>query len=197
MPEVFTRVFNYTSDTLYITSANPFYVYRFRLNDPYDPDPLLLSTGCAGWNEINAFYTYWRVLTVEVDWSIIANQSNPVLAGCFCSPDDQTSAVATVHDALDALENNYSTGAFALPQYASEPSLVKFNIDIGKLSGDKRNYLSDNDYASTGSTNPNRMLFVHFVLIDTQKTSLSEGVAQSLTLKFKVKFYQRKQLFDP
>jgi len=196
MPDTITKIFSYTTDTLYVTSASAFTCYRFRLNNPYDPDPTLLSSGCAGWTQINAFYAYWKVLSVEVDWSVIGNQTVPVFAGSFAAPDDQVSSIGSVQDALDALENNYSTGSFLLPQYASMPVPIKFLINCAELSGDRRNYIADSDYAGTGSTSPNKMLFIHFILVDSLKNNLNEGVGQSLTLRFKTKFYQRKQLYD-
>ena len=68
MPPKLIRTLRYV-DSAYVRN-NPggnYLVYSFRINDLYDPDPLLLSGSISGFKEIMQFYAQYRVLHVAAD----------------------------------------------------------------------------------------------------------------------------------
>ena len=82
MPPRIKRMLRYC-DSTYVRN-NPggnFLVYSFRINDLYDPDPIILSGSVSGFKELMQFYSYYRVLSVNIGVHITNNETFSIMYG--------------------------------------------------------------------------------------------------------------------
>ena len=61
--------------------GNNFLVYSLRINDLYDPDPLVLSGSISGFKEMMQFYQYYRVKFFSAAIQLFNNEAFPLMYG--------------------------------------------------------------------------------------------------------------------
>jgi len=193
MPSMVVRKLNYLDDDMLRTNAGGnFEVFRFRANSVFDPDPLILSGGIAGFSELAALYNYYRVTHLEFEWACTNNESFPVQIGCVFSNTDIAASIATQTQAHNALENGYSTQALLLSAKGGQDRiLVKGKLDLASLWGNRENYLCENSFSALTNANPVQLLYINFIISTGTASLLANGVTSSLKLKFTTQFYSR------
>lgn len=170
--------------------GNNFLVYSFRINDLYDPDPAILSGSISGFKELMQFYTSYRVLSVDVDITLVNIEAFPLMYGFCFSSTNLTGVISTRDDAINALENNLSTKARILSGKGGiDRTRLRRHIMIHKIVGDKRTYLADLDYSGQGLATPAKPVWLNFIVASTTGAVLSLGYATTTNLTFDSEFY--------
>ena len=80
MPAHIRRKLRYV-DSAYVRNnpGNNFLIYSFRVNDLYDPDPLILSGSLSGFKELMQFYAQYRVLRITAAVTIVNIETFPLM----------------------------------------------------------------------------------------------------------------------
>jgi hypothetical protein len=196
MPPKLIRVLNY-SDPFYVrfNSAANYLVYAFKINTLFDVDPLILSGTISGFKEVMAFYTYFRVKKFRAHLEITNNEAFPVMWGIVFSPDSLVGVIANRDDAINALENDFSTRPKMLSAKGGiDKDKTTLRCDPEVLLGNSQQYNADVAYAGTVTTDPTRLLYMNVIIASPSATNLINGVTTTLTLNYTTQFFSRINL---
>lgn len=196
MPPKLIRTLNYI-DSAYVRN-NPggnFLVYSFRINDLYDPDPLILSGSVSGFKEIMQFYSYYRVNNVSVSFKIFNNEAFAILYGAVFSQTNLTGTLASRDDAINALENDFSTRARIISAKGGlDHEDICFDIKPWQLLGDKKQYEAEQSYTGLGLATPSIPLWLNFIVASPTGTALANGYTNSTTISMTGEFFGRTNI---
>ncbi len=176
-------------------NADQYYVADIRINDLYDPDPLILSGSVTGFAEQMNFYEAYRVLSAEVDLQVINNENFGVNWGVVLSNIPLAGVIGTKFQGLSYLENGFTTGAKLLASKGGQDrGSAKFTIEMSDIVGNKRQYLAEQGYTGFGLASPNLPLYMSLIVTSPTSTTLTNGVTTFLKIVFRSQFFQRKAL---
>lgn len=196
MPPRIVKTLNYI-DSAY-TRNNPggnFLVYSFRINDLYDPDPLILSGSVSGFKEIMQFYSQYRVINTHISFKIFNNEAFAILYGAVWSQSNLTGTIASRDDAINALENDFSTRARILSAKSGmDHEDINFELAPYKLLGDRSQYMSDINYAGQGLATPAIPLWLNFIVCSPTGAALTNGYTNATTISMTAEFFGRTNL---
>jgi len=196
MPASIVKTLNYV-DAAYVRNnpGNNFLVYSFRINDLYDPDPLILSGSISGFKEIMQFYSYYRVINCNVSFKIFNNEAFAILYGAVWSQTNLVGSIATRDDAINALENDFSTRARILSAKGGlDHEDINFELAPWKLLGNKSQYLSESNYTGLGLATPTTPLWLNFIVASPTGAALANGYTNATTLSLTSEFFGRTNL---
>jgi len=191
MPQKLIRSLRYV-DNAYVRNApgNTFLVYSFRVNDLYDPDPLILSGSISGFKEIMQFYQYYRVLHISADITIANQESFPVMYGAVFSQTNLTGVIATRDDAMNALEDPMSTKARILSAKGGmDRARIRTARTCTSILGLGKQYLSEANYAGIGLASPTTPLWLNFIVASATGAVLGNGYCTTTSLSFHAEFF--------
>lgn len=196
MPPKIIRTLNYI-DAAYVRNnpGNNFLVYSFRVNDLFDPDPLILSGSVSGFKEIMNFYSAYRVKSVHVQFKIFNNEAFALLYGCVFSQTNLTISLGTRDDAINALENDFSTRARLISAKGGlDSDCITYTLEIWKLLGNKQQYEADINYAGLGVVSPTTPLWLNFIVASPTGAALANGYTNATTISMTSEFFGRTNL---
>lgn len=196
MPPRIVKTFNYIDDRYTRNNSGALYlVYSFRVNDLYDPDPLILSGGVSGFKEMMQFYTTYRVLSTKIHLKIANLETFPLIYGYVFGQTSLAGVVSGVNDAVNALENDFSTrGRLLAAKGGIDTDEIQSNLNMGQLLGTHQQYRADISYSGQGLASPITPLWVNLIIASTNTTNLINGVATALTFEFNTEFFGRTNL---
>lgn len=196
MPPKIIKTLNYI-DSAYVRNApgNNYLVYSFRINDLYDPDPLILSGSVSGFKELMQFYSYYRVVNCHVSFKIFNNENFALLYGAVFSQNNLTGTIASRDDAVNALENDFSTRARLLSAKGGmDHEDINFALAPWQLLGDKKQYDAEQAYTGLGLATPSIPLWLNFIVASPTGTALVNGYTNSTTISMTSEFFGRTNL---
>lgn len=191
MPPKLLRRLRYV-DNAYVRNApgNTYLVYSFRVNDLYDPDPLILSGSVSGFKEIMQFYQYYRVLHTHATLNIANLEDFPIMYGAVWSQSNLTGSISSRDDAMNALEDPFSTRAHIL---SAKGGLDKARLSIDKqmsrILGLRSQYMSESNYAGVGLATPTTPLWLNVIVASATGAVLANGYCTTTTLIFQAEFF--------
>lgn len=191
MPPKLIRSLRYI-DNAYTRNApgNSFLVYSFRINDLYDPDPLILSGSISGFKEIMQFYQYYRVLHVRCQATIANQESFPLMYGMVFTQSNLTGVIATRDDAMNALEAPFSSRARILSAKGGvDRATLSQSIPCARILGLTRQYMSESNYAGIGLASPTTPLWLNFIVASATGAALTNGYCTTTTIHFQSEFF--------
>jgi len=169
--------------------------FQLRINDVYDPDPVILTGGVPGFNQYCQFFERYRVLSASVTW-VVANRSTLPLV-CFINFSDAGTAPASFAGAVELASNPSSTRPVTIAASGSSPSIrkIKRTVTMSSLVGPFIEYMANEDYAANAGNSPGNPVNAIFATFITYSTaSWSAAVNSNLHIRFHVEFFQRRQL---
>lgn len=170
-------------------------VYALRINDLFDPDPLLLSGSVTGFKEIMQFYQNYRVHHTELDMTISNLESFPISWGVCFSQVNLVGSIGSAAQAINALENGLTTGSRIISAKGGlDRDTVVCKIPLVDLVGDKTTFLGDRNYLGTISSSPNIPLYLNVIVVSPTAGFLVNGVGTMLKLTFSSHFFNRTLL---
>lgn len=196
MPPRLLRTLRYV-DSAYVRNnpGNSFLVYSFRINDLYDPDPLILSGSISGFKEIMQFYNYYRVLHVSAVVSLSNLEAFPLMYGLVFSQFNLTGTIATRDDAMNALEGPMSSRARMISGKGGfDRATLAKGMNPARILGIPRQYMADINYAGNGLATPTTPLWLNFIVASATGASLANGYCTTTTLTFHNEFFGLQNL---
>jgi len=173
-------------------SAN-FSAWGFRANSAFDPDLLLSTGGISGFAELAQFYQFYRVDAIKTQMEVVSLDSIAYTIGCCPTNTNVGASISNRALALDFLENPRSHQQL-VPPSGGPVARMTYNFDLATIYGDRRQYLSDINFAAAVNANPVQIVYLYYVLF-TGGTVGTLGVTVSNRLFFNVEFYHRAPLF--
>lgn len=178
--------------------ANSYLAFSFRINDVYDPDPLILSGGITGFNEMSAFFSRFHVEEVEVD-IVMDNQEQFPLTVCpVFAPTDLVAAIGSRSLAVDAMERWGAIKPIVLGHVTGQDRYIMQTLRIkpSMVLGNPALYNGDPSYTGTNSSSPTSFVFLTIVAVGPATVSLTNGMFITTTIRYKVRFFSlAKTLF--
>jgi len=166
-----------------------FFVWRLRLNDVFDPDPLLLTGGITGYPEMVAIFNRWRVQSVHFKCTVANRESFPIHFGILASPSDMATTITSRALALDALERPYTLYRTELStQSGMDRSTCTRHIQLQRVLGDLT-YHTSGEFDGTASVSPTRFIFLTMVLVAPATSLLPNGIFYNMSLTYHVRFF--------
>lgn len=196
MPPKINKSLNYI-DSSYVRNnpGNNYLVYSLRINDLYDPDPAILSGSVSGFKELMQFYSYYRVHSTHISLQIFNNESFAILYGLVFSQSNLTGTIANRDDAINALENDFSTRARILSAKGGmDHEDISVSINCSELLGNAVQYNADYNYIGQGLASPTIPLWVNFIVCSPTGTALTNGYTNATTVTFHSEFFGRTNL---
>lgn len=191
MPPRLTRSLRY-ADSAYVRN-NPggnYLVYSFRINDLYDPDPLILSGSVSGFKEIMQFYQFYRVQQVSILAHLTNNESFSLLYGGVFSQSNLTGVITSRDDAINALESTFSSRARILAAKGGmDRGTLMMKIKPQTILGDARQYNAEGNYAGVGLATPSIPLWFNFIVASPTGAALTNGYTNTTTITFTSEFF--------
>lgn len=191
MPPRLWRTLRY-NDAAYVRNnpANNFLVYSFRANDLFDPDPLILSGSISGFKEIMQFYQYYRVMHCQATITLCNLEAFPIMYGMVFSQTNLTGIIATRDDAINALENNFSTRARILAAKGGmDRATLTKGMSMNRLLGASLQYAAESNYTGNGIATPTTPLWLNFIVASPTGSALTNGYASTTVLSFHSEFF--------
>jgi len=196
MPFSIDRKLSYVDST--IARNNPggsYLVYGIRINDLYDPDPLILSGSITGFKELMQFYTRYRVHHNEIEVSLSNLETFPIAWGLCFGQQNIIGTIGSAAQALNVLENGFTTGARILSgKGGQDRDRVVCKINLKDLVGNKTAFEGDLDYTGTINTSPAISLWCFVVVVSTTGASLTNGVSALSKFTYSSHLFDRVEL---
>jgi len=179
--------------------AASFVAWQYRINDVYDPDPLLFTGGVTGFSEMGAFFTRFRVDAVEIHAQISNFENFPVTVGFVFSPESLLASLGTPAAALNALER-WGAETPIIMGGVSGNNIAKFppvRVKPSRILGNAAAYYGNENYCGFFNSTPFLAIYVTFIVYGP--SALSLGVFANVRLRFKTHFYNIRStlLGDP
>lgn len=192
-PRKYSKLYYNDASTTRNSPGNNYLVYSMRINDLFDPDPLILSGSVSNFKEVMQFYSYYKVDSIDIKWEVINLENFPLSCGIVFSQTNLTGAIASLADAQNALENDFTTGIKTMSAKGGldKTTLTVQKFNIHKLLGNKQQYDGDVSYSGLGLATPAIPLWANFIVWAPTGAALANGYANSTKLQFYSQFYGR------
>lgn len=191
MPQRLNRTLRYV-DSAYVRNApgNAYLVYSFRINDLYDPDPLILSGSVSGFKELMLFYQNYRVLHSTITATISNLEAFPIMFGMVFSQNNLTGSITSRDDAMNALEGPMSTRARMLSAKGGiDRAKISKGMYLSRILGIPAQYKADIAYAGSGLATPSIPIWLNFIVASATGAVLTNGYCTTSTITFHAEFF--------
>jgi len=193
-PELYRKLSYQDSSFVRNNPGNNFLVFSIRINDVFDPDPLILSGSISGFKEIMQFYNNFRCRDFHLDIELANNETFPIIWGVYIGPQNVVSAVGNRDQALSVLENGLTSGTRMISAKGGiDKQSYKCSVPIATVVGDKTLYEGESGYVGTISSSPSNLLYLNVVLVSTAGV-LGNGVAVDAKYTYGTHFFNRNLL---
>lgn len=181
-----------TTNTNLTSVGASFIQKKYRPTAAQDIDPVLGSTGTAGFAELAAFYTYYRVLAFRsvvdvinqetfgvVGYSIVTNTDPGTLSGSQALAYQMNPQVRLRMMSGSAAQNHIRLNTF---------------VDCASFVGSLIQVFDDN-YRSSVSSIPNNNIFITLVFLSNGSSVFgTNGVAINVKIALEIEFFERLPL---
>lgn len=167
-------------------------VWAIKMNDVYDPDPLIATGGITGYAELVAFYSLWLVTVCELDCTFVSNE--PTLAvkvAVVLSPLAIAASLTTKALCLDAIERWGTIWTTELGETTgfSRAVMPKTVVIPERVVGDNA-YYHAGTYNGATTTSPSSTVYCNFILTCAAGQALTNGVNYVGRFTYRVKFFR-------
>lgn len=166
-------------------AAGTFAFYTYALNNLYDPDFSGAGVQPIGFDQWAAFYTRFRVVSVNIRLLMVNVTNVPCLAGWVAHTN------STLTSSTQAWPMQRYSGSCVLQANTGGPSTHEFNISIPLwelLSLTKAQYMDEADYSHGPGSGPLRVCYF---------TTWTVGYGGVSSVRTSVQFTYSVQLSDP
>lgn len=182
-------LFNNTLSYRFYAPATGVNGYRYRMNSAWDVDPLSLSTAVAGFLELSALYSRYRVHGSSWKLMCINREAFPVIVGTTPLNNDPGAAI-TLSQAQDLLMNPYTKSRTLSGTGGMDRAMIKGFISTRKIVGSNTAQLDDT-YSAIVTGNPANVTFLATYAYTIDGSIFVNGVDFIYMQTLYVEFYER------
>lgn len=194
MPAEYRDTLTYNDNsTVRNAPGNNYLVWSMRINDLFDPDPLVLSGSVSNFKEIMQFYSYYRVEKSACVWTVVNLETFPLSCGVVFSQTNLVGTISSLGDAQNAFENDFVIPLRTISGKGGMDRTTFFVkwLDIGHLLGVRGQYKNDLAYSGQGLASPSIPLWANFIVLAPTGAALANGYANNTRLHFNSEFFGR------
>jgi len=172
--------------------AGQYTVFSIRMNDVYDPDPLLGTGSLSGFTEWSALYQKWRVESVAIDWEFVNLNAQPVSLYIYLGTENVTLPSLAV--AIDYSELPYATNTVTVGPVnsGSNRGFIKTQASIGTIYGSEKEYMANEAFVGTGGVSPGSpSAKLNTQFIGYSSGAMTFGIYSRLRYRYYLKFFDR------
>lgn len=166
----------------------------YKINDPFDPNPALASSGMPGFTEYAAMYHKYRVLASKLSMeAVVSGVDIPVIVGFHM--DSGTVTTATYSDVMQLLTaNKDSVYKMITPYQKAKLSIFRKH---GNLYGNTLQYKADDNFDANTGGSPGNLLrgYVFATTADGTPAAAAIPIYVRITLTMYIRFSDPKQIF--
>lgn len=171
----------------YDPGAVPFGLRRWRMNSPFDPDPLLGGESAYLFSNWALMYRKYRTVEFRIDALVVNNEDFPVVVNAAPSDADIVTSVVGAPSALDVGEMNCAVPAKMLSAKGGmDKCTIRKTIKLPWYVGDRGHYMADDQYAAIVNTNPAYILYFNLSIAAAQ--NFVDGIGMHVKCYFKTLF---------
>lgn len=196
MPATIVRNLRWIDPMMNRTAAAQYISWRYLLNGIYRPDaPASGTSTYTGLSELAAMYEYHRSLHCQVEAEFTNLETFPIGVGMFASNVDVQSAITSATIAKNYLENGLTTGFHIVSGNAGmNRKRFSFAVNLRRLIGNPKMFDIDDAFEGNVTANPLSLIYIFVIVVAGTATNLTNGVTTAMTLRNRVRFYQRVPL---
>lgn len=194
-PTFMIRRLAYMDPTFVLQGASPYRLREFRLNDIWDPDPLLGGGSVSGYTQLISIYNFWRVEGFRFRFEVVSNEpAVPVLFGGICRDVQPSTTIGSYADAQNSLEVAPTTGPHMVGQTSGNSVFRSrwYSCAPATIQGNPLTYMGDQGAVGGDATSPGSVLWFAFVLLSAIGGNLTNGAIVTVYLNFTVRFFSLK-----
>lgn len=200
-PPQMTRRMRYTDPVLILKNAAASFALReFKLNDLFDPDPLLGGGSVSGYTQLSQIYNRNLVTHVEMNFSLVNIEPTAVIGAYLIFRDRQPSTfILSYNDAISSTEVAPCTRPIAMGVSTGNPraSILRKKIALSAILGRPLEYLTNEIYTSTSNTSPAQVMWGALVIFSfTPLTLIANGVTSIMSIDFTTKWYSGQNVLQ-
>ncbi len=160
--------------------------YRMRMNSAYDPDPALGSGALPGFTEWAGFFRNYRVLKFEIECEVTNLESNSLSIIICPSQADLGLNYSTM---TNLMANPYAVSHQLSPKGGLDKATMRCVIDLGKYYGNTAQWLGNDAFGATISTNPTTLFYMNVGAVCS--ANLVSGFSSRLICRYTTAFSGR------
>jgi len=182
----------YTDELVSKTNAgNQFIYYRNRMNDVFDPNPLVLTGQVVGFPELAAIYGRYMVIHFSAELEFINNEAFPVSILVAPSLVDLATVVTGPIPAINISELPHAKEVLLSATGGMNRGILRFNLDLPVFTGQPAIYHDSIHYTALTNASPGTQLFFNIAALSAINFTAA-GLTQLCTYKYRVVFTERK-----
>jgi hypothetical protein len=200
-PMTQTVKMSFIEPTLVLNSAvSPYVIREWRINDIFDPDPLIGGGTVAGYTHYTTAYNRFRVFKHMCQFTICGNEpAVPVTFGLIYRDARPSTIITSYAQALNALEVGPSSGISLVGQTtgSSVHRSRMFKIHPGAIMGDPEEYMSDINWAGSTGFSPPQTVWVAIIAVSISPLNpLTNGIILTMNQWFTVKWSSSQKTLE-
>lgn len=189
-PNSYQCTLKYTDQNIVKNSAgNQFIYWRLRMNDLFDPDPLILSGSISGFAEMNALFRRYLVTHFTVTTTIANNETFPVTIITAPSDLDFATIITTAASAQNMGEIPLAKTYVLAAKGGMDRISFKQEFYLPDLVGQPGAYRDSLTYSALSNASPTTQLFYNWAC--SSATNFVNGITQQTVYHFYALFTQR------
>lgn len=181
----------YIDELVAKTNAGLPYIYwRIKMNDLYDPNPLILSGLISGFIELTNIYNRYLVLDFMVKITVVNNETFPVLITVAPTDVDQAAIITSAGAAASMGEYPRAITRLLGGTNGQNRAVINFKVHLPTFVGQPGAYTDSLQYSGLPSSSP--LVNTFFNVSASASSNFTTGVTQHAQYYFRCKFSQRK-----
>jgi hypothetical protein len=179
--------------TLKTNAGNQSLYYRMRMNDVFDPNPLIFSGAISGYLEIAALYRRYLVLGIDITIDFINNETFPVIVCLAPSEIDLATVIISAPTVLNLSEYPLAKRVILSERGGMNRAKVRFRLNLATFVGQAQAYRDSLTYSALNNAGPAQVIFFNIGMASADGSNFTAlGVSQLATYKYRVKWSQRQ-----
>lgn len=176
--------------TTYNSAGAQYYSYYYRINAPFDPDPVGSSKKAGYFEHWAELYSRYRVLSADIEFHAVNAETFPL--AIYSAPATTTLTIDAKANVYDLGEGMYATKPMALGNSTGmNRDTRKQRINFGQFVGDQFTVQHDDTYSSAVTTTPSKIIYYYFGFVTN--SNMASGVEMHVRVNFRTRFYDRYQ----
>jgi hypothetical protein len=171
--------------------GNQYIYWRMRMNDVYDPDPLIASGSLSGFAEMAAQYRRFLVLKLKVDIEVVNNESFPVIITIAPTDIDQALVITSGATAINLGEYPGAKSFCLASSTGMNRQTHRFTIHLPTFTGQAEAYKDSLSYSALVNTSPTILTFFNISAASATNFTAA-GVTQRAQYRYRVYWSQRQ-----
>jgi len=191
-PLFLINTMKYTDENISKTNAGNQYVYwRMRMGDLFDPNPLIVTNGIAGFASCATMFRRYIAFECELNLEIVNNEAFPVCVYVAPSDIDLAAQIVSGLTANNLGEYPHAKKCILGANGGMNRAKLRLKINLPNFVGQRGAYMNSLDYSALVTASPAIQTFMNIALSSAINFTAA-GVTQLCTYTYRCKWTERQ-----